>query len=159
MNLFLLSPRSSPLFFSPTCPPPLLLHKIWLQFSFHVSLTDLDHSIWHQTHTHKCYLTGWHNNEKRLVSVRLCFVMGSGSLHQRKYCQAKKMFKTVCNQRWTEWLQNVGCTGTSLVVQWLRSHPSTAGGTGLIPGQGTKIPHCHILWLKKKKKSKRWSKL
>ena len=26
-------------------------------------------------------------------------------------------------------------------VQWLRLRASTAGGTGLIPGQGTKIPH------------------
>ena len=30
--------------------------------------------------------------------------------------------------------------GTSLVVQWLRP-PSKAEGTGLIPGQGAKIPH------------------
>ena len=30
---------------------------------------------------------------------------------------------------------------TSLVVQWLRLCTSTAGGEGLIPGQGTKIPH------------------
>ena len=30
--------------------------------------------------------------------------------------------------------------GTSLVVQWLRLHTSTAGGTGSIPGLGTKIP-------------------
>ena len=27
----------------------------------------------------------------------------------------------------------------SLAVQWLRLHTSTAGGTGLIPGQGTEI--------------------
>ena len=32
-------------------------------------------------------------------------------------------------------------SGTSLEVQWLRLHASTAGGTGLIPGQGTKTPH------------------
>ena len=35
--------------------------------------------------------------------------------------------------------------GTSLVVQWLRLCTSTAGGAGLIPGQGTVIPsavHC-----------------
>ena len=32
-------------------------------------------------------------------------------------------------------------SGTSLVVQWLRLHASNAGGTGSIPGQGTKIPH------------------
>ena len=34
--------------------------------------------------------------------------------------------------------------GTSLVVQWLGFHASTAGmvrDTGLIPGQGTKISH------------------
>ena len=29
----------------------------------------------------------------------------------------------------------------SLAVQWLRSRASTAGNTGSIPGQGTKIPH------------------
>ena len=31
--------------------------------------------------------------------------------------------------------------GTSLAVQWLRLCASTAGNTGLIPGDGTKIPH------------------
>ena len=31
--------------------------------------------------------------------------------------------------------------GTSLVVQWLRTHTSTAGGMGSISGQGTKVPH------------------
>ena len=31
--------------------------------------------------------------------------------------------------------------GTSLVVQWLGLHASTAGGQGSIPGWGTKIPH------------------
>ena len=30
--------------------------------------------------------------------------------------------------------------GTSL-VHWLRCHTSNAGGAGLIPGRGTKIPH------------------
>ena len=29
----------------------------------------------------------------------------------------------------------------SLEVQWLRFCASNAGGMGLIPGQGTKIPH------------------
>ena len=29
--------------------------------------------------------------------------------------------------------------GTSLVVEWLRLHPFNAGGTGSVPGQGTKI--------------------
>ena len=31
--------------------------------------------------------------------------------------------------------------GTSLAVQWLGFHASTAGGTGLIPIQRTKILH------------------
>ena len=31
--------------------------------------------------------------------------------------------------------------GPSLVVQWLRLRPSTAGGMGSIPGRGTKISH------------------
>ena len=32
-------------------------------------------------------------------------------------------------------------TETSLVVQWLRLRASTAGGTGSVPGWGTKISH------------------
>ena len=31
--------------------------------------------------------------------------------------------------------------GTSLAVQWLGLRASTAGSSGLIPGQGTKIVH------------------
>ena len=41
--------------------------------------------------------------------------------------------------------------GTSLAVQWLRLHTSTAGGTVSIPGQGTKIPHAALCGQKKKK--------
>ena len=37
-------------------------------------------------------------------------------------------------------LQNLS-SGTSLEVQWWRLHESSAEGIGLIPGQGTKIPH------------------
>ena len=33
------------------------------------------------------------------------------------------------------------CSGTSLAIQWLRLHTSNVGGTGSIPGRGTKIPH------------------
>ena len=36
------------------------------------------------------------------------------------------------------------------VVQWLELCTSTAGGTGLIPGWGTKIPHS--TWCSKKNK-------
>ena len=41
--------------------------------------------------------------------------------------------------------------GTSLAVQWLRLHAFIAGDTGLIPDQGTKIPHA--MWCGKKKKN------
>ena len=41
--------------------------------------------------------------------------------------------------------------GTSLAVQWLKLHASTAGGTGSIPGQGTVIPNA--TWQPKKIKT------
>ena len=50
--------------------------------------------------------------------------------------------------------------GTSLVVHWLRHHSSIAGGTGFIPGWGSKIPairsyiSLHEARAKKKKKKK-----
>ena len=40
------------------------------------------------------------------------------------------------------------------MVQWLRYHASTAGGTGSDPGQGTKIPHAMQHGQKKKKEKK-----
>ena len=40
--------------------------------------------------------------------------------------------------------------GTSLVVQWLKLHISTVGGTGLIPDHGTKI--LHATWHSQKNK-------
>ena len=43
-------------------------------------------------------------------------------------------------------------TGTSLEVQWLWLHAPNAGGTGSIPGCGTKIPHAIPRGQKKKKK-------
>ena len=46
----------------------------------------------------------------------LCYIVGPSKLKKKK--------------KWS-----------SRVVQWLRLHPSTAGGTDSIPGRGTKIPH------------------
>ena len=43
--------------------------------------------------------------------------------------------------------------GTFLAVQWSRLHASTAGATGSMPDQGTKIPH--ITWCSQKKKKKK----
>ena len=40
-------------------------------------------------------------------------------------------------------------TGTSLVIQWLRLHASTAGGMASVPGWRTKIPH--VTWGSQKK--------
>ena len=45
--------------------------------------------------------------------------------------------------------------GTLLVVQWLRCHTSTAGDTGLIPGQGS-FESCVVQQKKKKKKRTKW---
>ena len=42
--------------------------------------------------------------------------------------------------------------GNSLAVQWLGLCASTEGGTGSIPGWGTKIPHA--AWRSQKKKKK-----
>ena len=39
------------------------------------------------------------------------------------------------------------------MVQWLGLHASTAGGTGLMPGQGTKI--LQVTWQGQKKKKKK----
>ena len=41
--------------------------------------------------------------------------------------------------------------GLPLVVQWLRLQAPNAGGTGLIPDQGIKIPHTTQCGPKKKK--------
>ena len=50
----------------------------------------------------------------------------------------KSLRKTLCPQG-KKWYQRCK-EGTLLVVQ-LRLYDSNAGNTGLIPGQGTKIPH------------------
>ena len=47
-----------------------------------------------------------------------------------------------------------GLWETSLVVQWSRVYASNAVGVGVIPGQGTKIPHATRPKKKKKKKKK-----
>ena len=44
--------------------------------------------------------------------------------------------------------------GTSLVAQLLRLHVSTAGGVGLIPGRGIKIPHAALDMAKNKPEKK-----
>ena len=46
---------------------------------------------------------------------------------------------------------------TSLAVQWLRLHASTARGTGSIPGWGTKITQAAQHGQKQKTKLRWWS--
>ena len=43
------------------------------------------------------------------------------------------------------------------MVQWLKLHHSNAGGTGLIPSQGTKIPHA--TWPEKGKNVSLWRRV
>lgn len=47
------------------------------------------------------------------------------------------------------------CDGTSLGVQGLRSHTSTAEAMGSTPCRGTKTPTCQVVQPKKKKKDVR----
>lgn len=47
------------------------------------------------------------------------------------------------------------CKGDFLMVQWSRCRASTAGGTGLIPSQGIKIPYAS--WLNPNKKQSPWT--
>ena len=45
--------------------------------------------------------------------------------------------------------------GTFLMVQWLGFHTSTSGGTGSIPGWGTKTPQ--VAWCEQKKRKREWT--
>lgn len=60
-------------------------------------------------------------NEVQLVVFFFSFFLG--------LCLRKEYVRSHCQQ------------GFPLVVQWLGLYTSTAQGMGLIPGQGTKIPH------------------
>ena len=68
----------------------------------------------------------------------------------------KSLWRTI-NLRTTDTLlNNLNSTlkkipaGTSVAIQWLRLHVPNAGGTGLIPGQGTEIPHQELKSSKEK---------
>ena len=58
--------------------------------------------------------------------------------------------KIVCK----ETMNRMKRQGTSLVGQWLRLRASTAGGTGSIPGQGTRTLRAARCGQKKKKNEK-----
>ena len=63
----------------------------------------------------------------------------------QKFCNAKE-------KRSGAPLFQMGSPGHCLAVQWLVLHASPAGGTGSIPGGGTKIPHAGWCGQKKKKR-------
>ena len=44
---------------------------------------------------------------------------------------------------------------TSLAIQWLNLCAPTAGGTDLIPGQGTNIPHAAVCYSKTNKQQQK----
>ena len=61
---------------------------------------------------------------------------------QRKFCRCGN------NNKNGDFLKKNFVRRLPLAVQWLRLSSSTAGDLGLIPGQGTRIPHA--VWQKKK---------
>ena len=48
------------------------------------------------------------------------------------------------------WFKCLHILGNSLAVQWLGLYTCTAGGLGLIPGQGTRISKPHDIEIKNK---------
>ena len=55
-------------------------------------------------------------------------------------------------------LKNIGLHRTSLVIQWLGLHTSNAGGTGSIPGQGTKNHTSSVVQRKRKDRAREKTK-
>ena len=66
------------------------------------------------------------------VAVLVCKFCASSQRNCQKFCS------------------KIQLVGTSLMVHWLRICASTSGSTGLILGQGTKIPHAMELGKRKK---------
>ena len=57
-------------------------------------------------------------------------------------------FSVIANKLWTVHFKHFkNFSWTSPEVQWLRLCTSTSGGVGLIPGQGTRVPHA--MWPKR----------
>ena len=69
----------------------------------------------------------------------------------------KSIFASTCilqwwqvTRKWKNTTKRYNHLGTSLAVQWLRLHASTAGGVGLIPCWGTRILHAALRGQKKR---------
>ena len=98
------------------------------------------------------------SSHEHTICHSLLYTLGQEEVY---YHIRKKIFSSPSNNSANEKppLPELSCSGllfkttppmgTSLAVQWLRLHTCTAGGTGSIPGQGTKIPTCHVVCPKK----------
>ena len=61
--------------------------------------------------------------------------------HELKSSASRKLGLTEGGRDYITTTQDQQEVGSSLVVQWLNLCASNAGGTGLMPGWGPKIPH------------------
>ena len=86
-------------------------------------------------------------------SLRTATKSSPCSLQLEKACMQQRRHNAAKNKKKYKKKKN---RGTSLALQWLRLHVSTAVGMGSIPGWGTKIPHVAQCGKKKKKKKKNW---
>ena len=96
-------------------------------------------------------------SELPLPSLKRCDLVFSKSSYKSDPCFVlKNIVKLTSKEKkktrgkdWEEIFQNIKKEeGTSLVVQWLRTHASTTGSQSSIPGWGTKI--LHAAWVTKK---------
>ena len=85
------------------------------------------------------FFTNWATREAQ----GHCQIDNWTSLKIKNFCSAIKTLLI-------EWKDKIGTRGTALAVQWLRLGACNAGSVGLIPGQGTKIPHASCSVAKKK---------
>ena len=116
--------------------------------------------------TNKSIITLWRSQEYSgwiwlLLGSWTCSLIARGiSVLKDLVCTHKQLIHSLAqftqpSVGYCIWIQVIqmqisyAISGTSLLVQCLRLHASTAGGTGSIPGQGTKI--LPATWQKKKK--------
>ena len=128
----------------------LQVSKLKLYFKYTASGIAIDTSIKVTNSNVKVY-----TEKKQLVSNPL-ITLQKWQLFNQIYYFNKKNFlinkllsrlnkKKKVRTQITKIRNKRGEIGSSLAVQWLRLHASTAGGVGSIPGQGTKILHAASL--------------
>ena len=78
--------------------------------------------------------------KKNLYSVYIKSFYNSLIRETIQFLNEQKIFIDMSSKYLILWTQKQVNFGTSLAVQQLRIHASTAGHMGLIPGQGNNIP-------------------